>query len=174
VTFDQPYVGITPLPADGFPLVLDDSNLPLRLMIRVLMREMNSALLSARTPHQEEIYRRMQEVRPGDLVIERSTAYRRTLDATLGGFGVLLAKRHEWETTDGEYAKLVAEKDAACIAIGEEPDPLEEHARNRMTDTAWYVQYGPAPKDIYRWVNAECIALPLSLDDLVEAKKEWP
>lgn len=174
MTPDQPYVGITPLPADGFPLVLDDSNLPLRMMIRVLAREMNSALTGVNSPHQEEIYRRMQEARPGDLVIERSTAYRHTLDATLGGFGVLLAKRHEWETTDEEYTQRCAGYDLDNIRLGIAPNSPEEHAENRMTDTAWYVQYGPTQKNIYRWVNAECIALPFSLATLNEARKMWP
>ena len=37
------------------------------------------------------------------------------------------------------------------------PDQRDDGERG--TDTVWYVQYGPTAKHIYRWVNAECLAL---------------
>jgi len=174
VTPQQPYEGITPIPAEDFPFELDDSMLPLRMLVRFLVSELHSATLFHPGSRYREIHEQMTEPKPGDLVIEQSTSYSNKFDPTLGGFGILLAKRHEWETTDEEYAKWCATRDQDDRAAGFAPSTPEEHARDRMTDTAWYVQYGPDPENVYRWVNARCVALPFTVEKLMEAKKGWP
>lgn len=174
MTPEQPYVGITPIPADEFPFELDDSMLPLRMMVRILARELHSATLGHPGSRYQDIHKNMQDPRPGDLVFEESTSYRNTLDSTLGGFGVLLTKRVEWDMTDEEYAIQCGLRDWEDLKAGCSVSTPEEHARDRMTDTAWYVQYGPDPGSIYRWVDARCIALPINVADLMEAKKRWP
>lgn len=174
MTPEQPYVGIAPIPAADFPFELNDSMLPLKMLIRRLAHELNSATRAHPAFRHQGINRQMNEPRPGDLVIEQSTAYHETFDCTACGFGVLLAKRLEWETTDEAYAIRCTLQDLQDMQAGYTELTPEEHARNRTTDTAWYVQYGPDSKNVYRWVNAECIALPVTVADLLKAGKQWP
>lgn len=174
MTPTQPYEGITRIPAADFPFELDDSMLPLKMMIRILARELNSACLAHGGSRYRDMYKDMEEPRPGDLVIEQSTSYWHKLDCTVGGFGILLAKRREWETTDEEYTAWCARRDEEDRAADITPSTPEEHARDRMQETAWYVQYGPDHKNVYRWVNARCVKLPVTLAELAEAKKVWP
>lgn len=165
----QPYEGITPFPADGFPLELDDSMLPLRLLVRNLARELRAAAACHPGSRHQGVASVMNNPKRGDLVVEISTSYRTTLDATLGGFGVLLERRHEWQTTDKDFALECARQDAAYG-----PRTPQEHAEDRFTETAWYVQYGPGPEHVFRWVDAECVAVPFPASLLVKAKEQWP
>jgi hypothetical protein len=73
----------------------------------------------------------------------RSDVERRTM-----GFGILIAHREEWAQTDEEYQQSI---DAGEVGADDK----------RWRDSAWYVQYGPQPDDVCRWVNCSFIAVPI-------------
>jgi hypothetical protein len=96
---------------------------------------------------------RIRQPEPGDLVVETSRVIygRCDLDTRIKGFGILLAKRREWHSTDEQWAD-------ECAREGWDPA-----AEERMTDTAIYIQYGSAAIDICRWENADVITLPVQV-----------
>lgn len=111
----------------------------------------NAVLVGEPAPVVKEMLARIRSPRPGDLVVEHSVLYRRDPDTRMKGLGILIETRHEWATTDDEWA--------ARLADPEELGLLEDE--DRSTDEAWYVQYGPNPEDVCRWVDCEFFALPL-------------
>jgi hypothetical protein len=98
-----------------------------------------------------DLYKRVYNPQVGDLVVEQSTAGRSFYKgpdegvAWCKGFGVLIEHREEWWLTDEEWAHA----------------QLEDEYEHRRTDYAWYVQFGPDPTDICRWVNCEFWAVPI-------------
>lgn len=94
----------------------------------------------------------------GDLVIETTALYGYPGDRHRTGFGILLDKRTEWWTTKEEYDALLAEE----ASVYEDPSEFEPYPR--ITDTAWYVQYGSNPEAVCRWTNCSFIALPTSYE----------
>lgn len=167
----QPYEGIEPLPADQVPFLLEDCTLLLRFLVRHLTYDLNFACLGHAGSEYRNTYRRMTDPQPGDLVIERSTVHRDDLTTILGGFGFLLAKRREWETTDVEWIQECSRSDDEHRSMGLDPHSPEEHAERRLQETAWYVQYGPERAHIFRWVNAECLALPVTAEQIAATPK---
>jgi hypothetical protein len=97
------------------------------------------------------MYERVRRPQVGDLVVETSTLYRAAPDGRLKSFGILLEHRDEWGETDEEWAAAKIEDDTLTEA-------------DRTTDHAWYVQYGPEPDDVCRWVNCSFITVPIDLD----------
>lgn len=171
---EQPYEGIEPLPADQVPFMLEDCTLLLRLLVRHLAYDLSSACLGHAGSRYRDTYRRMTDPQPGDLVIERSTIYRDDITTVLGGFGFLLAKRLEWATTDAEWALECSRSDAEHRGMGLDPLTPEEHVEHRSRETAWYIQYGPERAHIFRWVNAECLALPVTAEQIASTpKRVW-
>lgn len=148
--YPQPREGITGTDRTEDDLLgLDDKAVARRLMMIGTARALNSACLVGNpAPVVADMYARMRDPRPGDLVMETGTPFRRNdPDAQIKGFGILIGHREEWASTDEEWA-------AACA---EDPDVREDE---RFHDHAWYVQYGPAAEDVCRWTNCEFIAIP--------------
>lgn len=160
-SYKQPREGITGTLREGDDLLsLEESAIAVRKTMTglagVLLR---TTMVGQPAPVVTRISERMRSPQPGDLVMETSTMYRRA-DDWYRGFGVLIEHREEWWTTDAEWEQELAEERAAWEKFtrpGEgpfTPDP-------RTTDHAWYIQYGPQPGDICRWVNCEFIAIPV-------------
>lgn len=89
----------------------------------------------------------------GDLVVEDGARYpRRDPEGTRRtGFGYFVARRVEWAESDEDYAAYLVK----------EPSEVDYP---RGTDTAWYVQFGPEPQRICRWVNCSFITVPIDLN----------
>jgi hypothetical protein len=144
--YPQPYEGIVGTLRDEDDLLsLDDKAIPRRMMMANLALCLESAVLVGNpAPIVQRMGERMRKPEPGDLVLER-TRFGRYSDVE--AFGFLVAHRDEWWDTDEEYQRHVADG-----AVGaDEP---------RSVDHAWYVQYGPQPGDMYRWVNCSFITVP--------------
>lgn len=131
-------------------LSLDDKAIARRLMMMGTARALHSAVLVGNpAPKVAEMYARMTDPRPGDLVAEVTSFFRtRDIDTKIKGFGILIDHREEWASTDEEWAATIAE------------DPDLNADEDRFHDHAWYIQYGPAAEDVCRWVNCEFIAVP--------------
>lgn len=130
-------------------LSLDDRALEHRDALIVMARSLHTAaLVGNRAPAVHRIYVRMTNPTPGDLVVETTRAMRAIGDLRVRGFGILLAQRTEWTDTDAEWA----------AAKEEDPSLIEA---DRSAEPVYYVQYGPAPADVCRWVNCEFLTLPI-------------
>lgn len=153
--FPQPREGITGQARTEDDLLgLDDAAIARRLMMIQMGQALySSVLVGDPAPKVAELYARMTKPQPGDLVMEHSSPYRRAndTDSAIKGFGILIDQRREWMSTDEEWAAEMAKEPAL------EPS-------DRITDTAWYVQYGPAAEDVCRWTNASFVAIPTSRD----------
>lgn len=107
-------------------------------------------------PVTEKMVDRVTHPRPGDLVYIPDSLRRRAPDGhRRKGFGYLIVARWEWWHTDAEWQQSIADGE-----WGADDD--------RPTDKAYYLQYGPNPFDVCRWVDCECRLiphLPTSADD---------
>lgn len=149
--YPQPREGITGAErTEDDLLALDDKAIARRLMMIGTARALHSAVLvGSPAPKVAEMYARMTDPRPGDLVMEVTSFFRaRDVDTKIKGFGILIDHREEWMTTEEEWAAMLAE------------DPGLRGEEDRGHDHAWYVQYGPAAEDVCRWTNCEFIAVP--------------
>jgi hypothetical protein len=149
--YPQPREGITGTARTEDDLLgLDDKAITRRLMMIGTARALHSACLVGNpAPIVADMYARMRDPQPGDLVMELGVPFRRSNpDGQIKGFGILIAHRDEWASTDEEWA----------AALAEEPDFTADE--DRLHDHAWYVQYGPAAEDVCRWTNCEFIAIP--------------
>lgn len=163
----QPHEGITGTSRDdtGDLLSLDGAAVPRRRVMIALMRQIRDAVCVGHpAPRVEAAYLRMSKPEPGDLVVAMSVlSGRRDDEATVQGMGILIVSRVEWEETDAEFAAYCAREQAVRDTWNAEhpghPDttPVVDE---RLTDRAWYVQYGPAPGDVCRWVNDDFYAMP--------------
>ncbi|MFI5473190.1 hypothetical protein ACIA6D_23485 [Streptomyces cacaoi] len=148
--YPQPREGITGIERTEDDLLsLDDKAVARRLLMIGTAKALNTATLVGNpAPVVADMYARMCDPQPGDLVMERGVPFRKSdPDGQIKGFGILIAHREEWASTDEEWA-------ATCA---EDPDV---RADERFHDHAWYVQYGPAAEDVCRWTNCEFIAIP--------------
>lgn len=153
-------VGMYPQPHEGIVgterteddlLALDEKALARRdIILRVAEQLWSATLVGHAAPKVTALYERMNKPQPGDIVFVVDGMWSKDPDRRAKAFGVFLLDRQEWWTTDDEWAKYVEE----------EPDEVGE----RMTDHAWYVQYGPQPGDICRWTNCSVRALPVEME----------
>jgi len=68
--------------------------------------------------------------------------------------------------TSPQEGDLVAETSKAMRSAGSEDDRVKGlgillKSREEDGEDVWYVQYGPSPRDIARWVNCDFMALPV-------------
>lgn len=133
-------------------LSLDDSAIYHRQVLMALARHLYAAIrVGDPAPVVQRMYVDVVNPKVGDLVVENAKGlYAKDLDTQLKALGFLVERRREWANTDEEHQALV--DDGAL-------DP-----EDRMTDEAWYVQYGPHPGDICRWANCNFIAIPVGGD----------
>lgn len=65
-----------------------------------------------------------------------------------------------------EVGDLVVEQTITMLRIRRDPEAAVQglgyllETRTEGHEQVWYVQYGPAPEDVVRWVNAMFIAIP--------------
>lgn len=133
---------------DGL-LSLDESAVPARALIMTLALNLHKAALMFNPPaYLKDLRTQMDNPRPGDLVLELSTAYSLMRGRfAIEGLGFLIETRTEWWHLNEEWEEC---KDDYA------PDP-------RPTDTVSYVQYGPNAADVVRWSNHTLIGVPTSI-----------
>lgn len=148
-SYPQPREGITGVDRAGDPLVsLDDTALLVVDALGTMAMHLRRATLGRVHPTGEAIRDRLTTPQPGDLVVVSDSIGDRDPDTRRRGLGYLLEHRAEWWTSDEEWARAIRDGEVYLT------DP-------RMVERdAWYVQYGPAPVDVCRWVNCEVLALP--------------
>lgn len=149
----QPHEDITgTLRDDDDLLSLDERAMPVRAALVILTRHLSTATLVGNpAPVVARMSDRLRTPQVGDLVAESTTLMRagaRSHEDWYRGFGYLVEHRIEWWTTDEQW----------------EADNAEDEylkTEDRMTDHAWYVQYGPDPADVCRWVNCDFLVVPI-------------
>lgn len=171
-TFPEPREGIAGTARTGDDLLsLEDAALPRRRMMIAIARHLRQATMVGQpAPVVQRMNDRMRSPQPGDLVVETSRTIWGGRGLEVEGFGILLAHRKEWWETDAEWAATVEQERASHEEFlrgpyahpGDADQPWEPD--DRSTDHAWYVQYGPAEKDVCRWVNCEFITIPVDGD----------
>jgi hypothetical protein len=149
--YKQPHEDIAGTDRGGDDLLsLDMRAVAHRDALIAVARHLRSAcMVGSPAPIVREMSDRMRNPRIGDLVFEptMATSRRGDLETRIKALGYLIEKRVEWWQTDEEWA---ADKAADHLADDD-----------RSTDTAWYVQYGPDPADICRWVNCTFEMVPI-------------
>jgi hypothetical protein len=166
-SYPQPREGITGTARDDDLLSLEEEAIPRRLLMGGMARCLrDAALVGNQAPVVARMWERMKSPVPGDLVIETSTFYRADEDDRVKAMGILIAHRVEWWQTDAEWAAEVEEERAAHEDFLRGPHsqpgdgPFDPSKCERLTDHAWYVQYGPQPADVCRWVNCDFMMVP--------------
>jgi hypothetical protein len=140
-------------------LSLEDDAQAVRRALAVAAYNVHRACLVGNpAPIVRRMYERLSNPRVGDLVVETSSVMYRCAHLKPGGpggdwyrgVGYLLAHRTEWWHTDADWRQ--------ALGAGEwgSEDP-------RPTDRAWYVQYGPEPHDVCRWVNCDFVVVPVEV-----------
>jgi hypothetical protein len=157
MTWPQPFEGIrgTDMSAHMLLSLREPAIAHREALIEMAHHLSTATLVGQPAPVVRRIGERLRLPRIGDLVVTTEVMHdRRDPDDRLKGFGIFLAGRTEWCETDAEWAAYQAgvyEETASTL-------PDEE----RMTDTVFYIQYGPDPGDICRWHNSEAVVLPVS------------
>lgn len=168
--YPQPHEGVQGTELDeGHLLALDDASIERRRTVIGRMKERWDDVVKIHNPPPgaAAAFDQMYNPQAGDMVMELTTSFRRDLTAHIQGFGILLVhERQEWACTDEEWARNVAKEKANHEASGLDFD-AEQFAKDRFTDTASYIQYGPGADDICRWSNCQFLAVPadLALED---------
>jgi hypothetical protein len=154
MTWPQPHEGITGTDQAGWLLSLDEQAIPHREALIAMARHLHAAVLVGDpVPAVRRMSERICHPEPGDLAVAVEVMYgRRDPDTRLRGFGILLARRKEWASTDAQWA-------AECLA--ENWDPATEE---RFTGNVYYLQYGPAAGDICRWHDSRPAGLPVQAE----------
>lgn len=152
--YPQPFEGITGTLRDDFLLSLDVRAVAHRDALIAMAHHLRTAIYVGHpAPVVQEVQQRVRNPRVGDLVVECTKAIRSPdRNVRLQGLGILLAHRMEWYESDEEWEKYKADE----TQYGGEVDENE-----RTTDEAWYLQWGNNPGHVFRWHNAEFMALPL-------------
>lgn len=138
-SWPQPWEGIKGSVRDDSDLLsLEAAAVPRRRMMVAMALDTYRATLAGNPgPVAAAIGRRMRNPQAGDLVVEVTGA--REPGSEERGFGVLLACRREWRSSDEDWARM----------------PGGEHARS--TCDVSYVQYGPGAEDVERWMDGQFI-----------------
>jgi len=153
--FKQPREGIVGTDrSDSDLLSLDMVAVAHRDALIAMAWHLNATTMDGhRAPIAAQIYQRLKSPRPGDLVVEPvASRYSKDLDTRIKALGYLIEKREEWWLTDEDW-------ETAKVEDGGLTD------EDRQTDVAWYIQYGPDPVDICRWVNCTFITVPIRSDE---------
>lgn len=163
-TWPQPREGITGTDRTDDLLSLEEEAVPRRLAFNGLADCLYRACLVGNpAPVVARMWERIRDPQIGDLVLEQSSRYRKDEDTQIKRLGILLAHRTEWWETDEEWAAQVEQErihfeEFKRGPYGQPGDTFEPD--ERMTDHAWYVQYGPGAGDICRWVNCMFYLVP--------------
>jgi hypothetical protein len=154
----QPHEGIAGTDRDDDLLSLDDRAVPHRDALIVMARHLRTATLVGQpAPVVRRMGDRLDRPEPGDLAVAVEVLYgNRDTGTCITGLGIFLGERTEWASTDEQWAAECEEERAA----GGNPE-----ADGRMTDRAFYLQYGPAAGDVCRWVNSRAVVLPVQIAD---------
>lgn len=163
-SFPQPHEGISGTDRGHDDLLsLEEAAIPRRHLMAGMARCLRQAVLVGnQAPIVARMWERMQAPVSGDLVVEVSSFGRR---ACTEGMGILLAHRHEWWQTDEEWAAELEKEREAHEEFLRGPHsrpgdgPFDPARHERLTDHAWYVQYGPRPEDVCRWVNCQFLTV---------------
>lgn len=157
MTYMQPHEAVRGVDRDSFLLSLDPAALEHReALISMAMLLRKTTLVGHPAPIVSDIDKRITSPAVGDLVVEVSVLYRQDVEAKFKGIGILIERRKEWMETDEEWEAAKAEEAEFRAAAGITGDD-----EDRMTDDAWYIQYGNSAADICRWVNCSFVALPI-------------
>ena len=148
MSYLQPHEGITGTARSAEDPLLTPVGSDLVLQ---LTRHLYGASIST-VPSSQELHRRLTSPAVGQPVAVLDAMYQRSPDTRWKGVGYLLETRREWWTTDAEWA---AEQRAQLH------DGYLADEERMVEPAAWYVQYGPEPADVCRWVNCQVLALPL-------------
>jgi hypothetical protein len=155
-TWPQPFEGIrgTDL-SRHWLLSLDEQAVPHREALIAMAHHLRTAtLVGSPAPVVRRMSDRLRQPEPGDLVVTTEVMHGRPdPDDRLKGLGVFLAGRKEWAETDAQWEAYKAENYGGSTLADED----------RMTDTVFYIQYGPDPGDICRWHNSEAVVLPVDI-----------
>lgn len=149
----QPREDVTGTSRDTDDLLsLDERAMAHRDALIAMAKHLHAACLVGHpAPIVQRMYERISKPRVGDLVVESSSGMHSSdADKRFKAFGVLVEKREEWWEADEEWEGLKAEDHSLAD-------------EDRLTDTAWYVQYGPQPEDVCRWTDCSFIAIPTEL-----------
>lgn len=136
-------ISLYPLPNEGIEgtdrsgddlLSIEEEAVPRRsLTVDIAGALYTAILVGSPAPKVAKMYDRATKPQPGDLVMEVGAPYEADDSIKkVHGFGFLIESRRERVLVDEEW----------------------------FPETAWYVQYGPSPDDICRWVDARFIAIP--------------
>jgi hypothetical protein len=152
VSWPQPHEGVTGVDRDDWLLSLDERAVAHRECLIVMARHLHAATLVGQpAPVVRRMCDRLRQPQPGDLVVTVEVMHGRPdPDSRLKGLGVFLAARREWACTDEQWAAELADYPGA----GED---------GRATDDVFYIQYGPAARDVCRWHNSAAVVLPVHL-----------
>lgn len=117
-----------------------------------LTRQLYSASLS-NTPHSRTLFERLTNPTVGQAVVvsdaARHLGVEQQAEHRFHAVGYLVAHRREWWTTDEQWAADLAEEGSGL-----------EPGDRAIEPAAWYVQYGPDPDMVCRWVNCQVLAVP--------------
>ena len=167
----QPHEGIRGVERDEAFLSLDPSMIDVRETVRIVAQHLYSATLVGHpAPMVRRIYDWMKHPRPGDLVVEESTAYypierkrnRFPDNWPFERLGYLITVREEWAETDEEWETWKERTRQANIDANIDPEFGLDEPRS-IEPAAWYIQYGPFPAAVCRWVNCSFIAVPADI-----------
>lgn len=149
----QPREGISGTDRDDWLLSLDERAIAHREALIAMAAHLRTAILVGNpAPVVRRMSERVSHPQPGDLAVATEVLHgRRDPDDRLKGFGILLARRREWCSTDAAWA-------AQCLRNGWDPA-----AEERLAEDAYYLQYGPAAVDVCRWTDSEPAGLPVQV-----------
>lgn len=165
--FPEPHEGVAGTDRDDDLLSLEDAAVPRRLLMGGMAKCLRDAVLVGNpAPSVARMWQRMKDPQPGDLVIETSTLFRRDEDTRIKAMGILVAHRVEWCQKDADWEAEIERERAAHEEFLRGPyshpgdGPFDPSDHERLTDHAWYVQYGPKAGDICRWENCDFMMIP--------------
>ena len=131
-------------------------------LITVTRHLRDSCMVGNPAPVVRRIWQRISHPEPGDLAVANEVLHGcGDDDYHLKGFGVLLAIRDEWAETDADWAAFCDSERRAAEADGFTADMIVSDENRAEEHGVYYLQYGPEPVDVCRWVNSACTALPV-------------
>lgn len=144
VGYLQPHEGIHGEDRSGDP-VLESQEVS--DLVAGLAWHLRRVILVPHSSIQTQLNERLNEPHPGNLVVVRDAIRHPDPDARFRGVGYLIDRRVEWWMRDEQWETYKADG----TVYPDDPRPVLH---------ASYVQYGPAPGDVRRWVNCDVLALP--------------